>query len=313
MLLVTGSSGLIGRHLCARLASLGRRVRPFDLQRDVRDDVRDRVALAAALDGVEGVVHLAAVSRVIWGERNPVLCQAVNVDAVSELVDLCSKANPRPWLVFASSREVYGDAASLPVHESAPLHPVNTYGLSKQEGERIVQSGRDRGVLANVCRLSNVFGCPLDHHDRVAMAFAGAAARGGIISVEGSANTFDFTVVSDVVDGLVRLIESTSVGRSLPPVHFVSGRGTSLRELATIAAGLALKPMRIVEAPPRRFDVATFIGDPSRALELLGWRATTNVCDALGKLVIELAAREVADANGRRRAEPRTSPARFQR
>lgn len=253
------------------------------------EDVRNRKLLAAALEGVEGVVHLAAVSRVVWGERDPALCRAVNVEGVRSLVELCANADSRPWLIFASSREVYGVAESLPVRETQPLRPVNVYGRSKRDGEHIVDSGRDRGVQTNICRLSNVFGCPFDHADRVVMAFARAAARGGVISVEGGTNIFDFTVVADVVDGLVRLIKATSLGATLPPIHFVSGHGITLRALAETAASLAINSVKIVDAPPRTFDVGAFVGDPSRAYEFLAWRSTSDLRSAIGKLVIDLA------------------------
>ena len=61
MILVTGAEGLIGRRLCARLRAEGLEVRAFDLKRSPREDIRDRASLAAALSGVEGVIHLAAI------------------------------------------------------------------------------------------------------------------------------------------------------------------------------------------------------------------------------------------------------------
>src|SRR5690349_8559679 len=100
MILVTGSAGLIGRHLCARLAALGVAHRRFDLRHAPAQDTRNAAALAAAIQGVTGVVHLAALSRVVWAERDPALCQAVNVEALARIVDLAATGT-RPWIVFA--------------------------------------------------------------------------------------------------------------------------------------------------------------------------------------------------------------------
>jgi UDP-glucose 4-epimerase len=84
MILVTGASGLIGRYLCARLEHEAISVRRFDQRNDPAQDVRNRDRLAAALQGVTGVVHLAAISRVIWAEHEPALCAATNVEALTE-------------------------------------------------------------------------------------------------------------------------------------------------------------------------------------------------------------------------------------
>ena len=222
-----------------------------------------------------------------WGERDPTLCQATNVEALNALVEL-SLAASRPWLIFASSREVYGHPARLPVAEDHPLQPVNTYARSKRDGEQVVEAASGAGLVANICRFSNVYGSPLDHADRVVMAFAGAAAHGGVMSVEGSANMFDFTAVDDAVDGLWRLVQATRQGERLPPVHFVSGQGTTLGELAQIAAARALGPVTIQEAPARTYDVAKFVGDPARARALLGWTARADLAEEIPSLIAAL-------------------------
>jgi nucleoside-diphosphate-sugar epimerase len=144
--------------------------------------------------------------------------------------------------------------------------------------------------LANICRFSNVYGCPLDHEDRVVMAFAAAAARGGVMSVEGPENMFDFTAVTDAVDGLWRLVQATLDGERLAPVHFVSGQGTTLGELAEIAAARAIGDVTIKAAPARNFDVSRFVGDPARAQALLGWKARADLGNEMSKLIAALRA-----------------------
>ncbi len=166
-----------------------------------------------------------------------------------------------------------------------------------------MEAAREAGLVANIVRFSNVFGCRHDHAGRVVMAFAKAAARGGVISVEGGANTFDFTAVEDAVDGLWRLIQATARGENLPPVQFVTGKGTTLRDLAEIAASRALCPVNIVEAAPRNFDVTTFVGDPSRAYEMFGWRAQAQLGDRIALLIADLARPDAEPDGGR------TSPA----
>ena len=284
MILVTGSEGLIGRHLCARLAAAGIDYRGFDLRTD--QDIRDSQTLTQALEGVTGVVHLAAVSRVIWGEREPELCWATNAGGVRNVLEAARQSARAPWLISASSREVYGQPDALPATDDCPLRPVNIYGRSKAEGERLVAEARSAGFRACTIRLSNVFGSAADHTDRVVPAFARAAALGQELRVDGSNHTFDFTHIDDVTRGVVALAELLAAGEPPPPpIHFVSGRPTTLGELASLAVRLGQTGSTVRPAPPRDFDVARFFGTPARAKALLGWQPLVQLEDGVARLI----------------------------
>lgn len=297
-ILVTGSEGLIGRRLCSLLAARGVEVRRFDIARSKAEDVRNEENLANAVKGIDGVVQLAAVSRVVWGERNPELCISTNVDAFRSLLRLCLDRPRRPWLIFVSSREVYGNADHLPVKEDAPLRPLNVYARSKQEGERLAMEARSAGLCVNTCRLSNVYGSTQDHTDRVIPAFASVAAYGGRMRVEGRDNLFDFTNIADVGQAMETLVDVTARGQLLPTVHFASGVGTTLGQLAELAERHARAAVEINEVPKRDYDVSRFIGDPERARQLIGWRA---------EVPIEAGVRDLIDRLSRRESISRTS------
>lgn len=284
MILITGSHGLIGRAIATRLGDDGHDIRTFDIRTDPRQDIRNPEAVESALDGVEGVIHLAAVSRVVWAQADPDLAWAVNVDALSSLIAARRRGARPPWLVFASSREVYGEPLSLPVAETAQIAPLNIYARSKVAGEQLLRDASADGA-ANVVRLSNVYGCVEDHADRVVPAFARAAATGGSVRIEGPDHMFDFTHVSDVARGLHRLVDATRGGAQLDPIHLVTGQGTTLGQLAEIAATTSHDPITKERRPPRNYDVARFTGCPERAAEVLGWRASVDIQTGFGRLV----------------------------
>ena len=124
-ILVTGAAGLIGVPLARALRGSGRPVRCLDLHASAvceRDDVRDAAAMRQAVADCSGVIHLAAVSRVAWAERDPESCWQTNVHGTRNVLAAAQLAASRPWVVVASSREVYGRAARLPVSEDAPLN-----------------------------------------------------------------------------------------------------------------------------------------------------------------------------------------------
>jgi nucleoside-diphosphate-sugar epimerase len=95
--------------------------------------------------------------------------------------------------------------------------------------------------------------------------------------VEGSNNLFDFTNIVDVGRAMELLTEATARRELLPTVHFATGAGTTLGQLAQLAATYARAPVDIVEAPMRDYDATRFVDDPSRAEQLLGWRANIKI------------------------------------
>ena len=291
-ILITGSEGLVGGELRTVLEARGAEVVGLDLLGNGREhgDVRSLPRVRDALGGCDGVVHLAAVSRVLWGEHDPEGCWSTNVRGLRNVLQALDEGKRRPWLLFASSREVYGQPRRRPATEDTPLLPVNVYGRSKAEGERLMEEAKARGLRAATVRLSNVYGSARDHADRVVPAFARAAVSGSTIRIDGAECTFDFTHIDDTVRGLVALVDRLEISETPPPIHLLTGTPTTLRDLAALAIDVVGGTSSVVEAPPRPFDVSRFHGDPSRARELLGWEPRVVLRKGLERLVRDLRA-----------------------
>lgn len=285
-ILVTGSKGLIGSALVQALKNLSLEVIGIDKRASEQEDILDVKLLNSIVRGVHGIIHLAAVSRVIQGEKDPELCWKTNVEGTENIVQAALSSPSLPWVIYASSREVYGEQEVFPVKESAPLSPVNIYGKSKLAAENIIEKAREKGLKATIVRFSNVFGNVNDYPDRVVPAFCRAAVLGEEICVEGEGNLFDFTYLEDVIQGLLSLIHQMSKkGASLSPVHFTTGIATSLGEIADIAQKASSYVSPIVQGTPRSFDVMRFWGDTSRAKEVLNWTASTSIEEGMHHLI----------------------------
>jgi nucleoside-diphosphate-sugar epimerase len=115
---------------------------------------------------VDGIVHLAAVARVKHAEADSARCWAVNVVGTENVIAASLAMRRRPWVVVASSREVYGQPGRTPVVESDPIAPINVYGRSKAACEQAALAGRSDGLRVAVLRLANVYGSIHDHPDR---------------------------------------------------------------------------------------------------------------------------------------------------
>lgn len=285
-ILITGSRGLIGTALRKTLHHLGVKVVGMDIaeEKEHKDygSILDENAVFKRLCGVDGIVHLAAVSRVITGEKCPELCWETNVKGTQNLINAALNVERKPWLLYASSREVYGEAKQLPVEESFPLKPVNIYGESKVAAEHIVQSSK---LQTSIVRFSNVYGGVHDHIDRVIPAFCRAAAEGCDIRVDGKNNQFDFTFLDDVIYGLFALILKLSKRQeSIAPIHLVSGRGMSLEEVAQVAQMMSPYPIQIKMSSSRTFDVSQFCGNPDRAYKFLKWKSCIPIEEGMCRL-----------------------------
>ncbi len=300
-LLLTGSAGLIGQALRRVLVAAGHQVVGFDNAvspcHPDYGDVRSPAGLGARAAGCQGILHLAAIARVSVSAAEPRLCRSVNVGGVRAVLEAARALPERPFVLLASSREVYGEPASLPVVETAQIAPINVYGRSKAAAEQLVEHARKAGQHTQIVRYANVYGSIDDHPDRVVPAFTRAAARGGLMHVRGTENAFDFTHVDDVAAGTARLVEALLAGeRDLPPVQFATGEPTTLGQLARHAHRLGSGRARLVEEATVGGTVARFWGNPARARKLLGWEATVTLEEGL-KAMIDGFARVAATAD----------------
>ncbi|MGI9346336.1 MAG: NAD-dependent epimerase/dehydratase family protein [Gammaproteobacteria bacterium] len=286
---MTGAEGLIGSAVINRLRLAGVHTRLLDIKSNCKEycgDIADADFVQEAVSGCDGVIHAAALSRVCWGELQPELCQQTNVRGVRNVVAAIERLKSKPWLIFLSSREVYGIPAKLPVAECHLLRPVNVYGRSKVAGEALVQEAKAKGVQAYTVRLSNVYGSTADHADRVIPAFIGAALSGEALRLDGHCS-FDFTHKDDVAAAILIIADLASRGVSLPPIHLVSGVSTTLHQLARMIIDRVSSPSLMRNAAPRTYDVPHFQGSPELAKKLLGWHASTPLIDGLRQLVTE--------------------------
>lgn len=173
--LVTGGSGYVGACVVEALLATGRDVRVLDVllhrqhavadaQRStgvdmIQGDLRDAAARGRALDGIDEVVHLAAVVGDPASARDPATSQAVNVDATHDLVDEAARAAVRRF-VFASTCSNYGRMAdpTVPIAEDGALTPVSLYAEQKVAVEQHLLAVDRNGPEPICLRFATVYG-----------------------------------------------------------------------------------------------------------------------------------------------------------
>jgi UDP-glucose 4-epimerase len=172
-------------------------------------------------------------------------------------------------VLFSSSREVYGEAETLPVGEDAPLAPKNAYGASKVAGEMYFRVAQARAALDTVLlRLANIYG-PRDS-ERVIPLWLARAARGEELLLYGGDQMIDFVWVQDVVEAFVRSAFAPREQVAGQTINVGTGVGTPIAELARriVALSGTASPLRVL--PVRGAEVRRFVANPARLHALLG-------------------------------------------
>jgi UDP-glucose 4-epimerase len=166
--LITGGAGSVGRILVSRLRHDGRSVRVFDLPsmnytglegedgiEVIKGDITDSDTVRRAIDGVEAVIHLAAILPPA-SERDRARTFAVNVDGTSHLVRALEDLAPKATLVFSSSVSTYGDTTqeSPPVGVRHIQRAIDVYAESKIVGEQTLRDSRVSWIILRIAPIA---------------------------------------------------------------------------------------------------------------------------------------------------------------
>jgi nucleoside-diphosphate-sugar epimerase len=289
---VTGSRGLLGRPLCEQLRSDGMEVVEIDHRgpespdTGVAVDIRDPVRLTKALRNVDGVVHLAAVSRCAPAEADPATAREVNVEGTRNVLAALRGARPNAWMVFAGSREVYGEVDRVPVAETHPPSPRSVYGQTKLGAERVI--GDSVAVdprPVTVLRFANVYGGTNDHPQRVIPSFLARAMRGDPLEVRGSGQVLDFVDVRDAVAALRRVGDRAPHRDARLAVYNIgTGVGTTLGELARTVVEITRSTSGVMSVDPEAWTPSRYVADIGKARAELAWSPTISLRDGLTSL-----------------------------
>ena len=293
-ILLTGSSGFIGNALKQLLEEQGTEVIPFDIKDNPLDDVRDFLALRSKIVGTDGIVHLAAVSRVKIAHENPLECVNTNIGGIINVLEsarLLHTDNNNPWVIFGSSREVYGESAILPVNESSTCNAINVYGVSKLTGEELCKVySENYGLKVRVLRFSNVYTGKNDHLDRVIPKFILQAFNDQQLIINGSGEEiFDFTHISDTIQGIWGCIQEIERNNHLfDDFNLSTGIPISLKQLADMIIKKTQSSSSVEFTKSRSYDVSKFYADPSKAIKILGFLPKITLDEGIDLSIMEL-------------------------
>lgn len=302
--IVTGAAGFIGSHLVEALLNQGKQVIGIDQFNDYYDPALKRKNIsqfashpafkliegdiesldwAALLVDVDVVYHQAAQAgvRASWGDGFRAYTER-NINATQVLLEAAKDAKNLKRLVFASTSSVYGDAETLPTHESICPKPVSPYGITKLAAERLCGLYcKNFGVPFTALRYFTVYG-PRQRPDMAFHKFFKAVLQDQAIPIYGDGQqTRDFTFISDCV---AANLAAATVPEAIGEIFNIGGGSR------VVLAEVLDKMEQVVGRPIRRNHIETAMGDArhtaadvTKAEKILGYKPQVSLVDGLTK------------------------------
>lgn len=279
--LVTGGSGFIGSHVVDKLRDKGVIVRVFDaIIPNYRDDIEfyqgsilDFNALWFAMNGIDAVMHLAAVADVKDVYNDPHYSESINVRGAINVLEAARKANVKR-VIYGSTTWVYSEAEGVNVDEKTPLHaPSHLYTATKLTGEYYCQSySKLYGLEITILRYGIPYG-PRARDGAVIPIFVRKALNGEPLTIAGDGSQFrKFIYVEDLAEGNVLALRSIAKNK----IYNLDGKEKVTIKQITETIKKILGDVKIEYTPARPGDFSGKEVSSKLAEKELGWEP--SVC-----------------------------------
>ena len=289
--LVTGGAGFIGSNLVPHLVELGYDVLVLDdlssgqpaptarpRIRFRRGDFLDHATLRECLDGIEVVVHLAAMSGVMDSVADPAACFAINVEGTFRLLETARRYGIKQFVNASTGGAILGEVAP-PISEAMAPSPLSPYGASKLATEGFCSAYfGSYGLRGLSLRFSNIYGPHSAHKKSVVAAFIKRALNHEPLIVYGDGTQQrDYLYVGDLVRGIAAGINRGATGT----FQLGSGRPTSLLVLIQALETICGQKFEIRYEPRRSAEIHSTWCDIGKAATVFAYAAPTTLAGGL--------------------------------
>ena len=279
--LVTGSSGFVGRNLVEELKRHNVEVVTLTDLKAKRVDIRDWKKIKE-IRNIDIVYHLAAITSVPASFENPRETYEVNVLGTLNILELCRLCNV--WKIVFASSYVYGQPQYMPIDENHPLQPTNPYARSKVLGEELCRAyNTDFGLKCIILRPFNIYGVGQNKNFLIPSIIA--QLRYGKIELKDPEPKRDFIYISDVIEAYIKAGEFKG---NFEVFNIGYGKSYSVNEITEKIVQLYGKDVKInYKNERRKNEIMDTVADIRKAKEKLGWEPSVNIDTGLKSMLGE--------------------------
>ena len=313
-ILVVGGAGYIGSHVVKALRDAGESPVVFDnLSSGLRENLLSGIPfifgdllfpeqLKSAMEGVDSIIHLAALKAAGESMIKPEKYAENNLSGTINLLNAATAANVKN-IVFSSSAAVYGEPQYLPMDEAHPTEPMNFYGYTKLAIENLLRSySQLRGLRFCSLRYFNAAGYDVDGELNgleqqpnnllpiILETIMGKREKVEVFGTDyetGDGSCIrDYVHVTDLADAHLRALDYLNDKRQDLLVNLGTSNGLSVLEVLRIAREVCAAEFKVTLGPRRAGDPAVVLAKADLAAELLGWRAKHSDAHTLLKTTL---------------------------
>lgn len=272
--LLTGSGGFLGTFLKSFLEQKNMSIVPFDVSLGVSYDVRKFDKVSSSMHGVDGVIHMASISRPKDVFARPLEAVDINIRGMLNILEASRVSSGKPWVIFISSREVFGDNPEHPVTEKTKKESKDLYVVCKIACEELCKLySANHDIKTRVLRFSNLYTSRHDYLNRVIPNLIISAAGNTKISITGRGNElFDFVHIKDAVQAIYKTVKDIEGTRAnYDDFNIISGETTTLPQIAKLIIEKLNSKSSIETIYDKNINISNFRGDYSKARKVLGY------------------------------------------
>jgi len=313
--LITGVAGFIGSNIARELVRRGEQVRGIDnfstgKRHNLEDlssiefreaDIVDLASIRDACEGVDYVIHQAAIPSVPRSVQDPITSNVANVDGTLNVLVAARDAKVKR-VVYASSSSLYGDVPTLPKKEDMAPSPISPYAVSKLTGEYYMRSFyRVYGLETVSLRYFNVFGPhqdPTSMYSGVLAIFISRMLRGEPVTIHGDGEqSRDFTYIDNVVSANLLSCHAPAAEAAGRFLNVATNHRITLNQTFETLKKLTGYSGAPKYGPDRSGDVKHSLADISLAEKHLGYKPLVNFEEGLKRTVHWYRSSQVATAS----------------
>jgi len=292
---ITGGAGFIGSHIAKHLVeknhdvivvdnlSRGRLENLSKIKEQIefkKMDILDFDSLKKVIFNSDGIFHQAALTSVPESFTQKEKYHNVNVKGTENIFKLAKEFGKK--VVYASSSSIYGNTTTIPIQENFEKNPINPYGITKLDDEKLAKKFHDLGLSVIGLRYFNVYGIgQTNDYAGVITKFIDQINlnKSPIIFGDGT-HTRDFISVEDIAKANLLSMESNT---NFSFLNIGTGISTSIKELAELMIELSGKKLEITYDYLPLGDVKDSLADVSLAKKLINWNYETSLKNGLKK------------------------------